>query len=221
MNQGDSVGIPKSIGRWRTSMSTIAAPQGLAALAASHTVISVAVVAVEEDDSPDDAAEQGRQALVKTIESSVNLAVQSAVAPDVGTISGQATDAVRNAVKGASLSVWTVLPLSDLFTLGAIADPDDLVGFGLAGPFDFQQIRDAGAAGIPFTIDLIGSDSKEGWYRVTGRVTGDSTLSVRNTALACGISPPLSIRKQMFGVGNPKSPSLWDHLIDMQTDCVA
>lgn len=216
MNQGDSVAIPKALGRWRTPMLTIPDGDGMDDLLSAITLV---IVGLEQDDTPDDAAEQGHQAFVSVLRSEVNKAIQSMKKPDVNAITEEAKAAIINAIKAASVSVWTVLPISNLFTIGALVDSDDFIGSNVREPFTFKQIHDAGPAGIPFgLLDLVVPPIDNGFYQVTGKVSAILSLSVRRSAALCGKSLPLSLKKSVFAVG-AMSSSLWDHLAAMEINC--
>jgi hypothetical protein len=168
MEKGESVNIPDAIGRWDTPLSTI---NGLPdSLANDLSLVSVLVVAVEEDGTKDSAAEEGRKALVKTLKSELNKAIQAGVKPNIAQLGEQAKNAVVDAVKSASVSAFSFMPISSLLDIGGIVDPDDFVGWGLAGPFTLGEIKTAGSNGKSFALTLTGKDASEGKYEVTGRV---------------------------------------------------
>jgi hypothetical protein len=170
MTLGAKVAIPEGIGHWRTTLQTI---DGLSQTKAeSNTVLAVAVVALEEDNTHDDAIEKGKQALLATIQLALNKALRKIPpqTPDVKDVTAKAETAVHDAIKSATISAFSFIPISSLLDIGAIADPDDLVGTDIAGPFSFSAIRKAGAGGIPFTLNMGNKDNDDGWYQVSGHV---------------------------------------------------
>ena len=201
MNLGDQANIPKAIGRFDTTLRTDGLPQEIGE---DLSFVAVAVVALEEDDTKDFAAEAGHQAMISTMQTELNKAIRAGMAPDPNAIGGKVQDAVHSAIKNASVSVLSFLPVSSLFDIGGIIDPDDFVGSAFVGPFTFQQLRDAGAAGLPFTFDLTSTDNPQGLYRITGRARRVmTTLLEVGKALHTG-----SVRQMAQQIGNLTGSSL-------------
>jgi hypothetical protein len=167
MELDEQAAIPAAIGRFDTTLVTNGLPQGIGE---TISFVAVAVVGLEEDGTSDSAAEAGHQAMINTMQTELNKAIKAGMPPDPSTITDQVQDAVKAAIKDASISVLSFLPISSLFDIAGIFDPDDFVGSAFAGPFTYQQIRNAGAAGIPFMFDLSEENSNNGNYRIAGRV---------------------------------------------------
>jgi hypothetical protein len=174
---GPGIKIPKAIGRFDTRLFTVLdAPL---AAAEAFSLLTVGVIGMEEDGTSDAAAEEGRITLRDSLQGSldnvVRTALLSGVPPNLNDISDQVVDDVVSAITSETISVFSVMPVTSLFDLPGIVDPDDYVGYGVdafgAIPlFRFHQIRNAGEEGIPFALIMPQTSEGEGWYRVTGRV---------------------------------------------------
>src|SRR5262249_18067293 len=77
---------------------------------------------------------------------------------------------VHDAIKSASISVFSFMPITSLLDVGGIFDPDDLVGSTVLGPFTYRQIANAPSSGIPLLVDLQDGSGEEGTYRLVGRI---------------------------------------------------
>ncbi len=191
----EEVSIPKAIGEWNTQLTTVTIPPGLdSTMGETLSVVAVVVVCIEEDATKASASEDGRKALVKTLKEEVNKSLRAGVAPKINEIAEQAKDAVLDAITSASVSVLSFAPITSLIDLGGIVDPDDFIGSGLAGPVNFQQIRNSGVTGIPFTLIFAG----DGKYRVTGRI-GRTDIPTLSTVGAVSLAPN---RIDVFGRGD-------------------
>ena len=176
MEKGESVSIPAALGRWRGQLDLI---DGLPrSLAESSTLVAVAVVALEEDATKSSAVVAGREALEKAVRTELDRALTGALATltavDVGALENQiektARTAVADAVESATVSAFSFMPIGSLLDVGGMVDPDDYVGFRLAGPFTFASLRNVAAGSIPIRLTM--RRSGEGRYRVTGQVSG-------------------------------------------------
>jgi hypothetical protein len=139
---------------------------------------------MEEDGTHDSAAEDGRKALVSALQDEATKQLRSAIRTALGTgtlpdftklasqIQDKVADAAKAAMKHATVSVFSFLPITSLFDIAGIVDPDDYIGSGTLGPFSFGEVATAGNAGKAFVLDLTGQG--EGRYRVSGRIVRTS-----------------------------------------------
>src|SRR5262249_6641343 len=109
METNDLVSVPSSIGHWQTKLRTVdGAPSPLPE---NLSIVAAVVVGLEEDATSDSAAEAGRVALVEAIRTEVDKAIRAGVTPNVEEITDKAKNAVRDAIKSASMSVFSFMPI--------------------------------------------------------------------------------------------------------------
>ncbi len=142
VDSGRSFRVPARIGHWKTTMRPI---RGLPLnLGQQLAAAGVAVVAIEQDGTPESAAEAGRRELARSLRAELNEAIRNATAePDFQVISARIQSRVLKTMRKEHMrSIWGLL--------GAV-DPDDYVGsaFTLA---TYREIQEAGAGGKPFKM---------------------------------------------------------------------
>jgi hypothetical protein len=153
---GDSFAVPPGTGRFLTTIRPI--DTGGLADGRRLARVGVVVIAMEEDATPDSAADAGRRALVEGLQRELNAAVRSLREPDVEALRSRLADKIREAVTEESLR-----SISGIFSL---ADPDDYIGAAW-GMWSYQEIEDAGAAGLPISMGFRKSGVD---YSLSGRV---------------------------------------------------
>ena len=178
MEAFDQVPIPKKLGTWETDLSLI---EGLPYdLAKDSSMMAAVVVALEEDASQGDRVGEARQRFVSRVKEKVADVLGKSADVGLAAIAG-AQEAAEETLYDTFFMNLSVEALSEtmanadilgFITLAEVADPDDMVGVGIAGPYTYGQIREAGAEGISFRIVLGGGE--EGLYRVKGKVTGST-----------------------------------------------
>lgn len=185
IRDGTTVSIPTSTGHYARTMqplgkelADIADHQGKIGQAMlDHTKVYVVVAGLEEDETTDAAAEKGREAFQSKLKQEVESIIQSLTLADlrdgktpefdVGQITERVGAATRAAMKDATVDgLWWKSVLMP-WSIASAADPDDLVGAGVA-EVSFGQLLKAGAKGVPFSIEL--TSPGNGYYTVQGRV---------------------------------------------------
>jgi len=169
LHDNQTIGIPVPTGQFATSIL----PIGLeykdkidADTAQSITKVAILVVAMEEDSSPQSSIDAARDALVANLQSQLDAILQNGVFPafdasSATSMAGALQSAVEAAAKADTLSDWW-----KPWVLLEIGNPDDIVGVGYK-LVSYADIKKAGYAGIPFSLDFNGSGSH---YTVEGNI---------------------------------------------------
>jgi len=119
------------------------------------------VLTMDEDNTSDSAANAGRKALVDNLQKELNAAIQSTTPPNIPAIQQRITDKIVAAVKKETLKDWWAP-----WGLFDAVDPDDFIGADFV-TFSYAQIQNAGANGLPITLECKSSD---GSYTINGRI---------------------------------------------------
>lgn len=192
LGTGDTVFIPKNIGRFEKSIL----PIGLDALdllehvnwkeafdyklLTKNTPVAVLVIALEEDATSTSAANAARNALIKGMRQELNKIVRNLKISDlkkkgaakklvnsVWSVKDKIQDKALDAAKKKTMEdLWVLFTPAFPLKLAEIADPDDLVGVGVA-MFNYEDIKNAGKAGMSFKMDFNNGDAH---YELRGRV---------------------------------------------------
>jgi len=157
---GKPYNIPSSIGHFEKGILPL--PGGLPAQTARNlSRVTILVITMDEDNTSDSAANAGRKALVDNLQKELNAAIQSTTPPNIPAIQQRITDKIVAAVKKETLKDWWAP-----WGLFDAVDPDDFIGADFV-TFSYAQIQNAGANGLPITLECKSSD---GSYTINGRI---------------------------------------------------
>lgn len=158
LRAGSDFSIPVDTGRFATQILPVrGVPNDVGADLAT---VAFAVVALEEDWTPDSAARAGRSAARAEIRDRVNALIRTLTIPDASSI-----DEIKAAVKSRAKAAITRATLAS-FGLFGFLDPDDYINAQVVQA-SYSAIRAAGTAGVPVNMTFAKSGVQ---YRVTGSI---------------------------------------------------
>lgn len=159
---GAQFAVPADTGTFSTTMKPW---RGLpTSLGKKASMVGLAVIALEEDGTPDSAATAGKDTakseIAKRVADVVKNAIKTQQAPTTSDLQ-QVQSSVQSAVV-ATMTRETLLS----FGLAGVIDPDDFIGAGFV-KFSQEEIEAAGSTGrtFTFTFNQDGAD-----YRVGGKI---------------------------------------------------
>jgi len=181
--------IPTAIGKWDTEIDTMGTmfPQIV-----PYCMVAILVVAIEEDGAPStETMEKARKKLKSNLLSQLNAALRQVITDqkiDLNNLESTISyDKLMDGMKGILageiiMNAIAGIVINPLFFLGV--DPDDFIGYDIAGPFMLPEIISSATDKIDFNLYMAQSgDNFDGRYKVSGYIKITDPVQYANVAI--------------------------------------
>lgn len=175
VEQGDNFAIPANTGQFSFNLKAVQPLGNLLPLSLCKTItqVGVAVIAMEEDGTSDDAANKARKTIASSLQTQLDTLLRSKIKAAVAGGSPEVTAAEINGIVAAVQSkVVDSIKKSTVDNLNFVGmvDPDDYAGSNY-GLWSYNDLEQAGWRGVPINWEFKDKPSSPGVrYGITGKI---------------------------------------------------